>query len=94
MRAAVPYVDMMGHATNMVPATGEALVEQYPLIKKDNVSELLWHHPSSYPTSAIREARGVPEHSMGSRVFSILRFPKLRPITKSCGQKKKNQFVV
>jgi hypothetical protein len=93
MRTAVPYVEMMGHATNMVPATGEALVEQYPLIKKDNVSELFWHHPLSYLASAIREARGVPEHNMGSRVFSILRFPKLRPIAKSCGQKK-NQFVV
>lgn len=41
MHAAIPSVEMMDHATNMVPATGEALVEQYPPIQKNNVSELL-----------------------------------------------------
>ncbi|KAG2035198.1 hypothetical protein BDR03DRAFT_1012715 [Suillus americanus] len=48
---------------------------------KDHIPELLWHHTFTNPTSAIREALGVPEPTKGSRVLYILVFPKLQPIT-------------
>ncbi|KAG2035199.1 hypothetical protein BDR03DRAFT_535397 [Suillus americanus] len=49
---------------------------------KDHIPELLWHHTITNPTSAIREALGVPEPTTGSRVLYILVFRKLHPITK------------
>ncbi|KAG2096093.1 uncharacterized protein F5147DRAFT_763603 [Suillus discolor] len=51
-----------------------------------HIPELLWHHAFTNPTSAIREALGVPEPSMGSRVLYILVFRKLHPITKLHGK--------
>ncbi|KAG1883332.1 hypothetical protein F4604DRAFT_1982804 [Suillus subluteus] len=48
---------------------------------KDHIPKLLWHHTFTNPTSAIREALGVPEPTKGSRVLYILVFPKLLPIT-------------
>ncbi|KAG1775180.1 hypothetical protein EV702DRAFT_1007960, partial [Suillus placidus] len=44
--------------------------------------ELLWHHRLMNPTSAIREALGVPELTTGSRVLYILVSPKFQPIAK------------
>ncbi|KAG2341852.1 hypothetical protein BDR05DRAFT_1060717 [Suillus weaverae] len=49
---------------------------------KDHVPELLWHHTFTNDTSTIREALGVPDPIMGSRVLYILVFRKLHPITK------------
>ncbi|KAG1865786.1 hypothetical protein DFJ58DRAFT_743145 [Suillus subalutaceus] len=49
---------------------------------QDHIPKLLWHHTFTNPTSAIREALGVPEPTKGSRVLYILVFPKLQPITK------------
>lgn len=62
MHSAIPSVEMMEHATNMVPATGEALVEQYTPIKKNNVSGLLWVLRSiidKRPGSSGSERRGT-----------------------------------
>ncbi|KAG1873195.1 hypothetical protein F4604DRAFT_1904115 [Suillus subluteus] len=53
---------------------------------KDHISELLWHHTFTNPTSAIREALGVPEPTIGSRVLYVLVFRKLHPITKLYGK--------
>ncbi|KAG1826552.1 hypothetical protein EV424DRAFT_1643290 [Suillus variegatus] len=53
---------------------------------QDHVPELLWHHTFTNPTSAIREALGVPEPSMGSRVLYVLVFRKFYPITKLHGK--------
>ncbi|KAG1805969.1 uncharacterized protein BJ212DRAFT_796838 [Suillus subaureus] len=53
---------------------------------KDHIPELLWHHTITNPTSAIREALGVPEPTMGSGVLYILAFRKLHPITKLHGK--------
>ncbi|KAG2137854.1 uncharacterized protein EDB93DRAFT_1090936 [Suillus bovinus] len=53
---------------------------------KDHIPELLWHHTFTNPTSAIREALGVPEPTTGSRVLYILVFRKLHPITKLHGK--------
>ncbi|KAG2032589.1 hypothetical protein BDR03DRAFT_903550 [Suillus americanus] len=53
---------------------------------KDHIPELLWHHTITNPTSAIREALGVPEPTKGSRVLYILVFRKLHPITKLHGR--------
>ncbi|KAG2341860.1 hypothetical protein BDR05DRAFT_1060724 [Suillus weaverae] len=52
---------------------------------QDHIPQLLWHHTFTNPTSAIREALGVPEPTTGNRVLYILVFPKLRPITKLHG---------
>ncbi|KAG0691562.1 hypothetical protein DFH29DRAFT_88823 [Suillus ampliporus] len=52
---------------------------------KDHIPELLWHHTFTNPTSAIREALGVPEPTQGSRVLYILVFRKLQPITELHG---------
>ncbi|KAG1871777.1 hypothetical protein DFJ58DRAFT_722527 [Suillus subalutaceus] len=51
-------------------------------IIKDHISKLLWHHTFTNPTSAIREVLGVPQPITSSRVFYILVFRKLLPITK------------
>jgi hypothetical protein len=48
--------------------------------------ELLWHHAFTNPTSAVREALGVPEPTVGSRVLYILVFRKLHSITKLHGK--------
>ncbi|KAG2031062.1 hypothetical protein BDR03DRAFT_973469 [Suillus americanus] len=54
---------------------------------KDHIPELLWHHTFTNPTSAIREALGIPEPTTGSsRVLYILVFRKLHPITKLHGK--------
>ncbi|KAG1868897.1 hypothetical protein C8R48DRAFT_123077 [Suillus tomentosus] len=53
---------------------------------QDHVPELLWHHTFTNPTSAVREALGVPEPSIGSRSLYILVFRKLYPITKLYGR--------
>ncbi|KAG2071116.1 hypothetical protein BDR04DRAFT_523485 [Suillus decipiens] len=49
---------------------------------KDRVSELLWHHTFTNPTSAIREVLGVPGPTTGSRILHIFIFRKLQTITK------------
>jgi hypothetical protein len=49
---------------------------------KDHIPELLWHHTSTNPTFAIREALGVAEPTTGGRVLYTLVFRKLHPITK------------
>ncbi|KAG2083002.1 hypothetical protein BD769DRAFT_1682918 [Suillus cothurnatus] len=51
-----------------------------------HIPELLWHHTFTYPTSAVREALGVPEPTVGSRVLYILVFRKLHSITKLHGK--------
>ncbi|KAG2749476.1 hypothetical protein P692DRAFT_20832739 [Suillus brevipes Sb2] len=48
---------------------------------KGHIPELLWHHTFTNPTSAFREALGVPEPTTGSRVLYMLVFRKLNPIT-------------
>ncbi|KAG1766876.1 hypothetical protein EV702DRAFT_980584 [Suillus placidus] len=53
---------------------------------KDHIPDLLWHHTFTNPTSAIREALGVPDPTTGSRVLYILIFRKLEPITKLHGK--------
>ncbi|KAG2336010.1 hypothetical protein BDR05DRAFT_971286, partial [Suillus weaverae] len=53
---------------------------------KDHIPDLLWHHTFTNPTSAIREALGVPDPTTGSRVLYILIFRKLHPITKLHGK--------
>jgi hypothetical protein len=53
---------------------------------RGHIPELLWHHTFTNPTSAIREALGVPEPTTGSRVLHILVFRKLRPITELHGK--------
>ncbi|KAG1765950.1 hypothetical protein EDD22DRAFT_845191 [Suillus occidentalis] len=45
---------------------------------RDHIPQLLWHHRFTHPTSAIREALGVPDPTTGSRVLYIPIFPKLR----------------
>jgi hypothetical protein len=59
----------------------EEIAEVHDTVK-DHIPELLWHHTFTNPTSAIRDALGVPEPTMGSRVLYILIFRKLHPITK------------
>ncbi|KAG2096079.1 uncharacterized protein F5147DRAFT_763590 [Suillus discolor] len=51
-----------------------------------HVPEFLWYHTFTHPTSAIREALGVPEPTTGSRMLYILVFRKLLPITKLYGK--------
>ncbi|KAG2156721.1 uncharacterized protein EDB93DRAFT_863999 [Suillus bovinus] len=51
-----------------------------------HIPELLWHHKFTNPTSAIREALGVPDPTTGSRVLYILVFRKLKPITELDGK--------
>ncbi|KAG2340764.1 hypothetical protein BDR05DRAFT_966653 [Suillus weaverae] len=50
-----------------------------------HIPELFWHHTFMNPTSAIREALGVPDPTTGNRVLYILVFRKLHPITKLHG---------
>ncbi|KAG1730088.1 hypothetical protein EDB19DRAFT_2012287 [Suillus lakei] len=59
---------------------GEEIAEAHDTVK-DHIPELLWHHTFTNPTSAVREALGVPEPTTGSRVLYILVFRKLHPIT-------------
>ncbi|KAG2107959.1 uncharacterized protein F5147DRAFT_837161 [Suillus discolor] len=63
----------------------EEIAKRHPTVQ-DHIPELLWHHTFTNPTSAVREALGVPEPSMGSRVLYILVFRKLYPITKLHGK--------
>ncbi|KAG1730075.1 hypothetical protein EDB19DRAFT_1391181 [Suillus lakei] len=58
----------------------EEIAETHDTVK-DHIPELLWHHTFTNPTSAVREALGVPEPTTGSRVLYILVFRKLHPIT-------------
>ncbi|KAG2134881.1 uncharacterized protein EDB93DRAFT_835296 [Suillus bovinus] len=58
----------------------EEIAERHTTVQ-GHVPELLWHHAFANPTSAIRDALGVPEPTRGSRVLYILVFPKLKPIT-------------
>ncbi|KAG2072831.1 hypothetical protein BDR04DRAFT_1096036 [Suillus decipiens] len=53
---------------------------------KGHIPELLWHHQFTNPTSAIREALGVPDPTKGSRVLYILVFRKLELITELHGK--------
>ncbi|KAG1766866.1 hypothetical protein EV702DRAFT_785943 [Suillus placidus] len=53
---------------------------------QDHIPQLLWHHTFTNPTSAIREALGVPDPTTGSRVLYILVFRKLKPITELQGK--------
>ncbi|KAG2065052.1 hypothetical protein BDR04DRAFT_191035 [Suillus decipiens] len=53
---------------------------------KDHIPELLWHHKLTNPTSAIREALGVPGPTTSSRVLYILVFRKLERITELHGK--------
>ncbi|KAG2096097.1 uncharacterized protein F5147DRAFT_778460 [Suillus discolor] len=89
-----------GGPTNVVPVTSEALTKKYGSFEDGMVEEiakrhptveghipqLLWHHKFTNPTSAIREALGVPEPTTGGRVLYILVFRKLHPITKLHGK--------
>ncbi|KAG0695565.1 hypothetical protein DFH29DRAFT_1083311 [Suillus ampliporus] len=52
---------------------------------KGRVPQLLWSHKFKNPTSAVREALGVPEPEKGSRVLYIIVFRKLLPITELYG---------
>ncbi|KAG2114188.1 uncharacterized protein F5147DRAFT_607426 [Suillus discolor] len=63
----------------------EEIAEAHDTVK-NHIPELLWHHTFTNPTSAIREALGVPEPTTGSRVLYILVFRKLHPITKLHGK--------
>ncbi|KAG2096096.1 uncharacterized protein F5147DRAFT_778458 [Suillus discolor] len=63
----------------------EEIAKVHPTVE-GHITELLWHHALTNPTSAIREALGVPEPSMGSRMLYILVFRKLYPITKLHGK--------
>ncbi|KAG1883292.1 hypothetical protein F4604DRAFT_1920496 [Suillus subluteus] len=58
----------------------EEIAKVHPTVQ-GHIPKLLWHHTFTNPTSAIREALGVPEPTKGSRVLYILVFPKLHPIT-------------
>jgi serine/threonine protein kinase len=58
----------------------EEIAKVHPTVQ-GHIPKLLWHHTFTNPTSAIREALGVPEPTKGSRVLYILIFPKLHPIT-------------
>ncbi|KIK42069.1 hypothetical protein CY34DRAFT_84253 [Suillus luteus UH-Slu-Lm8-n1] len=51
-----------------------------------HIPELIWHHTFTNPTSAIREAFGVPGPTTGSHVLYILVFRKFRPITELHGK--------
>jgi hypothetical protein len=53
---------------------------------RGHIPELLWHYTFTNPTSAVREALGVPGPTTGSRVLYILIFRKLRPITELHGK--------
>ncbi|KAG0699024.1 hypothetical protein DFH29DRAFT_855315 [Suillus ampliporus] len=64
----------------------EILANVYEIAKlqetvKDHVPQLLGHYKVDNPTSAVREALGMPNPTKGSRVLYILVFRKLRPIT-------------
>ncbi|KIK36542.1 hypothetical protein CY34DRAFT_510383 [Suillus luteus UH-Slu-Lm8-n1] len=53
---------------------------------KGHIPELLWYHTFTNPTSTIRESLGVPKPTTRSRVFYIIIFNKLYPITKLHGK--------
>jgi hypothetical protein len=61
------------------------IAKVHPTIQ-GHIPELLWHHAFTNPTSAVREALGVPEPTVGSRVLYILVFRKLHSITKLHGK--------
>ncbi|KAG2149131.1 uncharacterized protein EDB93DRAFT_1337101 [Suillus bovinus] len=63
----------------------EDIAEAHDTVK-DHIPELLWHHTFTNPTSAAREALGVPEPATGSRVLYILVFRKLHSIAKLHGK--------
>ncbi|KAG2149147.1 uncharacterized protein EDB93DRAFT_1337111 [Suillus bovinus] len=63
----------------------EKIANVHPTVQ-GHIPELLWHHGFTNPTSAMREALGVPEPTTGSRVLYILVFRKLYPITKLYGK--------
>ncbi|KAG1801148.1 hypothetical protein EV424DRAFT_1494676 [Suillus variegatus] len=58
----------------------EEIAKRHPTVE-GHIPQLLWHHKFTNPTSAIREALGVPEPTTGGRVLYILVFRKLYPIT-------------
>ncbi|KAG2096094.1 uncharacterized protein F5147DRAFT_656706 [Suillus discolor] len=63
----------------------EEVAKRHPTVE-GHIPQLLWHHKFTNPTSAIREALGVPEPTTGGRVLYILVFRKLHPITKLHGK--------
>ncbi|KAG2088563.1 uncharacterized protein F5147DRAFT_620882, partial [Suillus discolor] len=63
----------------------EEIAKRHPTVE-EHIPQLLWHHKFTNPTSAIREALGVPEPTTGGRVLYILVFRKLHPITKLYGK--------
>ncbi|KAG1816325.1 uncharacterized protein BJ212DRAFT_1480776 [Suillus subaureus] len=63
----------------------EEIAKVHPTVQ-GHIPKLLWHHTFTNPTSAIREALGVPEPTKGSRVLYILIFPKLHSITELDGR--------
>ncbi|KAG2051452.1 hypothetical protein BDR06DRAFT_589387 [Suillus hirtellus] len=63
----------------------EEIAKRHPTVE-GHIPQLLWHHKFTNPTSAIREALGVPEPTTGCRVLYILVFRKLRPITQLHGK--------
>ncbi|KAG2096095.1 uncharacterized protein F5147DRAFT_641750 [Suillus discolor] len=63
----------------------EEIAKRHPTVE-GHIPQLLWHHKFTNPTSAIREALGVPEPTTGGRVLYILVFRKLHPITKLHGK--------
>jgi hypothetical protein len=63
----------------------EEIAKRHPTVE-GHIPQLLWHHKFTNPTSAIREALGVPEPTTGGRVLYILVFRKLHSITKLHGK--------
>ncbi|KAG0706458.1 hypothetical protein DFH29DRAFT_1022318 [Suillus ampliporus] len=97
----VTHYGLKGRATNVFPVTSEKLAKEGSGIEDDgmvdeiaklqptvdgHVPQLLGHYKVDNPTSAVREALGMPNPTKGSRVLYILVFRKLRPITELDGE--------
>ncbi|KAG1796275.1 uncharacterized protein HD556DRAFT_1234576 [Suillus plorans] len=63
----------------------EEIAKVHPTVE-GHIPELFWYHAFTNPACAIREALGVPESSMSSRMLYILVFRRLYPITKLHGK--------
>ncbi|KAG1869480.1 hypothetical protein F4604DRAFT_1926874 [Suillus subluteus] len=62
--------DLLGRGESEIVNKIKEIVKVHNTVK-DHISELLWHHQFTNPTSAIREALGVPEIlSFGAQGFS------------------------
>ncbi|KAG1893857.1 uncharacterized protein F5891DRAFT_743724 [Suillus fuscotomentosus] len=63
----------------------EEITKVHPTVE-GHIPELFWCHAFTNSACAIREALGVPESSMSSRMLYILVFRRLYPITKLNGK--------